>query len=87
MLSMTLATLGWGSWWLAFLVERLAPGLAPNLGFVYGVAGTFAVLGLLCGAVTLRAKLAWILITGVPLFANASLLMLPCLMPEFVSWQ
>ena len=36
---------------------------------------------------TLRAKLAWILITGVPLFANATLLMLPFVMPEFESWQ
>ena len=84
---MTLATLGWGSWWLAFLIQRLAPDFAPNLSVVYAFSGTFAAVGFLCGLFTLRVKLAWILITGVPLFANATLLMLPFVMPEFESWQ
>ena len=82
MLSMTFATLGWATWWLAVVLARLAPGLAPGFHPTWAVTMVFAGAGLCCGLFTLRAKLAWILITGVPLFANGSLLLLPLLIPE-----
>lgn len=77
MLSMTLASLGWGVWWFALVLRELAPRFAPSLATIFGVSCSFAALGFLCGLVTLRARLAWALITCVPLFANASLLVLP----------
>lgn len=82
MLSMTLATLGWGAVWLTVVLMRIAPGWAPSIGTTYLVAGIFAFAGVCCGLFTLRAKLAWILITGVPLFANGSLLLLPAIVPD-----
>jgi hypothetical protein len=82
MLSMTMATLGWGTWWLAVVLWELAPAWAPSLEVTLGVACAFAVVG--CGfwLFSLRAKLAWVLITVVPLFANASLLVLPLFLED-----
>lgn len=82
MLSMTLATLGWGTVWLTVVLLKTAPSWAPHVGTTYVVASIFAFAGLCCGLFTLRAKLAWILITGVPLFANGSLLLLPLIVPD-----
>ena len=78
---MTLATLGWGSWWVAALLRALAPAAAPGPWATAWVACAFAAIGLAWGLVTLRAKLAWVAITAVPLFANGSLLLLPALLP------
>ncbi|HIG11887.1 MAG TPA: hypothetical protein EYQ59_09570 [Planctomycetes bacterium] len=82
MLSMTLASLGWGTVWLTLVLMKLAPGWAPGVELAEWIASGFALAGLCCGFFTLRAKLAWILITLVPLGANASLLVLPWIIPD-----
>ena len=79
MLSMCLASLGWGAWWIAILLLRFAPEHAPALRTTALVGGAFALPGLLVAVWTIRAKAAWILITLVPLLANLSLLALPVL--------
>ncbi len=82
MLSMTLASLGWGTAWLTLVLMKLAPGWAPSVEVAEAIASSFAFVGLCIGLFTLRAKLAWILITGVPLLANGSLLILPLIVPD-----
>ncbi len=82
MLSMTLASLGWGAWWMAVALARFAPDYAPGVVLTQAIADGFAIAGLLAGFFTLRAKLAWILITGVPIFANLALIVFPFLLPE-----
>lgn len=79
MLSMCLASLGWGVWWLEVFLARFAPEHAPSLRTTALVGGAFALPGLLVAIWTIRAKAAWILITLVPLLANLSLLALPLL--------
>ena len=80
MASMSLATLGWGAWWLALIGVKIAPGSADVLALVATVvSGLFALLGLLIAAATLRARRTWILFVLLPLFANASLLAMPWL--------
>jgi hypothetical protein len=80
MFSMCMATLGWLPWWTTLFLRRYFPELAPGWGATAWIATPFAVLGFVSAIWCFRAKLAWILFTLVPLFANASLL----LMPEFV---
>lgn len=82
MLSMTLASLGWGCWWLAVALAKFAPDLAPGIVVTQVMADLFAIAGLLCGLFTLRAKLAWILITGVPICANLALIVFPFMLPK-----
>lgn len=82
MLSMSLASLGWGAWWLAVALARFAPDFAPGIAVTQVLADVFAIAGLLCGLFTLRAKLAWILITAVPICANLALIIFPFLLPE-----
>lgn len=79
---MTLASLGWGTVWLTVVLMKLAPDWAPELVVAEWIACGFAFAGLCCSVFTLRAKLAWILITGVPLCANGSLLILPLIVPD-----
>jgi len=82
MLSMTLASLGWGTWWITVALAKLAPEIAPGIATTQVVSDVFAIAGLLCGLFTLRAKLAWILITGVPILANVALIVFPFLLPK-----
>jgi hypothetical protein len=79
MLSMCLASLGWGVWWIEVFLARVAPEHAPSLRTTALIGGAFALPGLLVAIWTLRAKAAWILITLVPLLANLSLIVLPIL--------
>jgi hypothetical protein len=82
MLSMTLASLGWGTVWLTVVLMKLLPEWAPGVVPAQWIACSFAFAGFCCGVFTLRAKLAWILITAVPLFANGSLLVLPLIVSD-----
>jgi hypothetical protein len=77
MVSMTLASLGWGVWWLTAFLMRFAPAHAPSVGSAVTVSCLFASVGFLIALATIRARLSWILITLIPLLANASLLVLP----------
>ena len=81
---MTLATLGWAVIWVAVCLVRWTPDWAPNPRIIFGSASLFAILGLGLGFFTLRAKLAWILITAAPIFANASLLSLEYVLPDLL---
>ena len=77
MLSMTLASLGWGAWWVTVILTRFAPEVAPGLRTTSIVSCSFAAAGFLVALWTVRARLAWLLVTLVPLLANASLLLVP----------
>jgi len=79
MLSMMLASLGWGVWWITLALRKFAPQSAPSLETAGWIAAGIAAFGLLVAIWTIRAKAAWILITLIPLFANASLLAMPIL--------
>jgi hypothetical protein len=77
MLSMCLASLGWGSWWVTVFLMRYFPGYAPALATTQWFAGTFAAFGFLVAVFTIRARRTWLLFTLVPLLANASLFLVP----------
>lgn len=77
MFSMCMASLGWGLWWATLILLRFAPGAAPNVLVTEWLVGACAVVGLAAAVWSFRAKLAWILIMSVALFANASLLAMP----------
>lgn len=79
MASMCLASLGWGSWWITVFLMRYAPGIAPGVATTGWFAGTFAAFGLLLALWSVRARGAWLLFTLVPIFANASLFLVPWL--------
>jgi len=79
MYAMTLATLGWGCWWLALALKKLAPEIAPSFATTATAASVFAVAGLALALLSVRARRSWLLFTAVALFANASLLFLPWL--------
>jgi hypothetical protein len=77
MASMSLATVGWGSWWFTALTMKFAPGIAPDPRNTIWFASVFGVFGFLLALWSVRARLAWLLFTIVPLFANGTLLFFP----------
>lgn len=80
MLSMTLASLGWAAWWSFAFLKHFAPEHAPSSHTVQWIGVGFAAPGFLVALWTIRARLAWIVVTLVPLLANASLLSMPLVM-------
>lgn len=74
---MCLASVGWSAFWVAAVWIRFAPESAPSFTAVSWFSSVFAAFGLLAALFTVRAKLAWLLFTAVPLFANTSLLLVP----------
>ena len=82
MLSMTLASLGWGTWWVMLFLRKLAPNLTPGLAVPSTISTVFAVLGLGVAVWTFRARRSWMLFVMVPLLANVSLLCMPWLAAE-----
>ena len=80
--AMTMATLGWGVWWVTVLLSRFAPGIAPSLHLAAWIGGCFAAVGLFLGIFTIRARMIWVLLAGVPIFANGSLLVMPFLIGD-----
>ena len=83
--AMVLATAGGMTWWIAIVLHRFAPSLAPGWPLVYGLAGAFAALGLGLALFTIRARTIWILLATVPIVANGSLLLVPFLLHDEVS--
>jgi hypothetical protein len=81
-LSMTLATAGWAVVWTAVFLRRYVPSIAPELVVAWWIALLFALPGLFLALFTVRARLIWVLLAAVPLFANASLVCLRLLMDE-----
>ena len=82
MASMILATCGWSLWWLALAAHRYAPALFPGLLPVYLLTGMAAAIGLFLAIFTVRARLIWVLLAGVPIMANGTLLMLPIVVDD-----
>ena len=83
MLSMTLASLGWGCWWLDLLLMRTVPDVVPSVAVVSTLASLLALAGLLAAIVTLRGRnQLWLGMAMIPLFANASLLTMPWLVDQ-----
>lgn len=80
MLSMAFASLGWAAWWVFAFLKHFAPDHAPTSQTIQWIGVAFAVPGFLVALWTIRARLAWILITLFPLCANASLLSMPIVM-------
>lgn len=80
MLSMAFATLGWGAWWCFAFLTHFLPDHAPRSSTVQWIGVGFAVPGFLIALWTIRARLAWIVVTLFPLLANASLLAMPIVM-------
>jgi len=82
---MTLASLGWGTWWVLLFLRRLAPSLSIGLAIPGAVSTTFAVLGFVVAVLTLRARRSWLVFAHIPLLANASLFFMPWLASEMWS--
>jgi hypothetical protein len=81
---MSLATLGWGTWWCVLLWHHWHPERELELGWPAALSTAAAILGLLVAILTLRARRAWVLFALVPLFANGSLLFVPWFAREWV---
>ncbi len=79
---MTLASLGWGTWWCIAFLHRVA-GVTPNLVVPSVISSLFALLGLLLAVWSFRATRAWMLFVLVPLLANLSLFFVPWFAEEF----
>jgi hypothetical protein len=79
MLSMTLAALGWGVWWVMLVLRRLAPGLSISLAVPDAISTGFAAIGFLVAILTVRARRSWLLFVAIPLLANAGLFFMPWL--------
>lgn len=77
---MTLASLGWGVWWLYAFLVYFVPECAPSSRAVQWFGVAFALPGFLIALWTIRARLSWIVVTLVPLCANGSLLAMPIVM-------
>lgn len=82
---MILATLGWGVWWTSVLLHKFMPGLSPGLDLTYVVTCGIAGVGFLLALFTIRARLIWVLLAGVPLFANGTLLLVPVMLEAEVA--
>ncbi len=84
MQSMTLATLGWGVWWIGLVLARFAPWLAPEFlsgrTLVTALSSVLGGLGLVLALLTVRARRSWLPFAVVAIFANLSLLLLPMLL-------
>ena len=74
---MTLASLGWGAWWVALFLRWLGPEWSPGIGPPSVVGSVFAAGGLGLALFAVRAQRSWLMFILIPLMANASLLVLP----------
>jgi hypothetical protein len=81
MLSMTLASLGWGCWWAALFVAKYT-SIVPDWRWVEVAAALFAAPGLVVALLTVRAQRTWLFFAAVPILANAGLLVLPVVLPD-----
>lgn len=86
---MTLASLGWGVWWVGLFLARFWPDLAPDFlsgrTLITALSTILATIGLLLAILTLRAKRSWLPFALVAIFANLSLLLLPFLLDGLVA--
>jgi len=78
---MILATVGWSLLWLSLLAHKLG-WWHPTALALHWLASVPAALGALYALVTVRARRTWLLVAGVALFANVSLLLVPVLFAD-----
>ena len=74
---MTFASLGWASWWVTAALLHWKPMWAPSIDVTDQLAITFALLGFIAALLSVRARLAWLIVVAVPMFANLSVLLIP----------
>lgn len=79
---MMLASCAWGVWWLALALAQWAPAWLPSLRVLAWTSGILALVGLLQGILTLRAKDVWIFLASIPILANVLVLALPVLFED-----
>jgi hypothetical protein len=84
MASMTLASLGWGTWWVLLFLRRFF-GYSPGLFLPSVVSTVFATLGLGLAVWCFRAQRSWLLFVMIPFLANLSLLFMPWLAEELTT--
>jgi hypothetical protein len=77
MISMTFASLGWASWWVTRALLGWIPSWAPSIDVTDQLAITFGLLGFIAAMLSIRARLGWLVVVAVPLFANLSVLLIP----------
>lgn len=53
------------------------PAWAPSIEVTDHFALTFAVLGFIAAVLSIRARLGWLVVVSVPMFANLSVLLIP----------
>ena len=82
--SMVLATAGWSVWWATLVLARWWPGSAPSPLVAAWIGFAFAAVGFFLAVFTVRARLVWVVLAGVPLFANGSLMLLPWVAHDLV---
>jgi hypothetical protein len=77
MVSMTFASLGWGTWWVTAAFLHFKPRWAPSIGLTDVLMLTFATFGFLAAVLTIRARMSWMAVTLVPMLANLSVILIP----------
>lgn len=78
---MILATVGWSFLWLSLLAHKFG-WWHPTAFALQWSASVPAALGALYALATVRARRTWLLVAGVALFANVSLLLVPVLFAD-----
>ena len=82
---MTLASLGWGTWWVMLFLWRIDPAWVPPRAVPGWISSVFALFGLMVALLTIRRGKSWLLFAAVPLVANGSLLLVPWLAAELAT--
>jgi hypothetical protein len=77
MASMSLATAGASVWGGAILWRAIDPPNGPGLLATLLVSAAFTVPGTILALLSIRARLIWVLLAGVPLLANGLMIVVP----------
>ncbi len=74
---MSLATAGASVWGGAILWRAIDPPSGPGLLATLLVSAAFTVPGTILALLSIRARLIWVLLAGVPLLANGLMIVVP----------
>ncbi|MBM3987588.1 MAG: hypothetical protein FJ294_06485 [Planctomycetes bacterium] len=77
MASMCFATAGAAVWGAAMLWRALDPGNGPDLLSTLLASAAFTVPGAILALLSIRARWVWVLLAGIPLFANGVMIVVP----------
>lgn len=81
---MLFASLGWGVWWLALGLKEWWPQALPRWEVLATLASLPALVGLVLGVLSVRARDVWVLLAGIPVLANGLLLSVPFLFADLM---